>query len=57
MTICVRRFSCGARHAWYVDKKGEIDAGKKFFLERVGFEIREVDLYDEIYGPSTWDYY
>jgi hypothetical protein len=40
-----------------VDKKGEIDAGKKFFLERVGFEIREVDLYDEIYGPSTWDYY
>lgn len=43
------------RKGWYVCRRGhmDIDAGKRFFLERVGFEIIEVDDYKDIY-ETIW---
>lgn len=40
---------------WYVCRRGhmDIDAGKRFFLERVGFVIIEVDDYKDIY-ETIW---
>ena len=42
----------GRRHkGWYINRRSnnETDQGKKFFLERVGFEVIDVDDYAEIY--------
>lgn len=46
-----RKYSNRRHKSWYLQKKcdSENDSGKKFFLEKVGFEIIEVDDYDEIY--------
>lgn len=41
---------------WYLTKKNKniTNKGKKFFLERVGFEVIEVDSYDIIY-ENIWE--
>jgi len=41
---------------WYITKKSDDyrDVGKKFFLERVGIEVIEVETYDDIY-KNIWD--
>lgn len=40
---------------WYLNKRtyNEIDLGKRFFLERVGFEVIDVDDYKDIY-ENIW---
>ncbi|RQO30143.1 hypothetical protein DBR32_11190 [Taibaiella sp. KBW10] len=40
---------------WYINKRNnnEIDLGKRFFLERVGFEVIDVDDYKDIY-ENIW---
>lgn len=40
---------------WYIYKKSDnvYDQGKKFFLEHVGFEVIEVDKYEDIY-ENIW---
>ena len=47
-----KQFPDRKHKGWYISKK-EDNAGKKFFLERVGFEIIEVDDYSDIY-ENIW---
>ncbi|MNU14861.1 hypothetical protein D3C71_29810 [compost metagenome] len=50
-----RKYRDQKRKGWYVCTRGEmnIDAGKRFFLERVGFEIIEAADYKDIY-ETIW---
>lgn len=47
-----KQFPNRKHKGWYISKK-ENNAGKKFFLEKVGFEIIEVDDYSDIY-ENIW---
>ena len=44
-----RRFPERKRKGWYVGLKKEMTEGKKFFLERIGFELIQLDNYEDIY--------
>lgn len=44
-----RRFPDRKRKGWYVGLKDEMTEGKKFFLERIGFELIQLDNYEDIY--------
>lgn len=46
-----KRFPDRKLKGWYINKRSDsgTDAGKKFFLERVGFEVIEVDDFADIY--------
>lgn len=50
-----RRFPDRKHKGWYINTRSndEIDQGKKFFLERVGFEVIDVDDYADIY-ETIW---
>jgi hypothetical protein len=50
------RFQGKMHQGWYICKrdKNESKLGKKFFLERVGFKIIEVDDYKDIY-ENLWN--
>ena len=47
-----RKFPDRKQKGWYLTPKysNDIDLGKKFFLEKVGIEVLEVDCFDDIYG-------
>ena len=46
-----KKFPDRKHKGWYINKRSNngTDQGKKFFLERVGFEVIDVDDYAEIY--------
>lgn len=44
-----RRFPDRKRKGWYVGRKEDMPEGKKFFLERIGFELIQLDDYEDIY--------
>lgn len=44
-----RKYPDRKRKGWYVCLKNEITEGKKFFLERIGFEPILLDNYDDVY--------
>lgn len=44
-----RRFPDRKRKGWYVGLKTEMTEGKKFFLESIGFELIQLDNYEDIY--------
>lgn len=48
-----RKFPERKKQGWYITIKpstiNEVYKGKKFFLEKIGFEVIEVDNYDDIY--------
>ena len=46
-----KKFPDRKHKGWYINRRSnnETDQGKKFFLERVGFEVIDVDNYAEIY--------
>ncbi|WP_295939031.1 hypothetical protein [uncultured Alistipes sp.] len=46
-----KKFPARKHKGWYITTKNSCstDAGKKFFLEHVGFEVIEVDDYSDIY--------
>jgi hypothetical protein len=50
-----KRFPDRKCKGWYINKRNNngTDQGKKFFLERVGFEVIDVDDYAEIY-ENIW---
>jgi len=50
-----KKFSDRNHKGWYITKRNnnESDHGKKFFLERIGFEVIEVDNYQDIY-ENIW---
>lgn len=50
-----KRFPDRKQKGWYITKKSNnrTDVGKKFFLERVGFEVIEVEDYVDIY-ENIW---
>lgn len=50
-----KRFPERKHKGWYINKRSNngTDQGKKFFLERVGFEVIEVDDYPDIY-ENIW---
>ncbi len=43
---------------WFVEKRPQVETdkyiGKKFFMERVGLIVIEVDEYDDIY-KTPWE--
>lgn len=43
-----RGFRDRKRKGWYVGLKNEMTEGKKFFLERIGFELIQLDNYEYI---------
>lgn len=51
-----KRFPERVHKGWYITKRSdnETDIGKKFFLEFVGFEVIEVDNYEDIY-ENIWE--
>lgn len=50
-----KKFPDRKQKGWYIQKRTNngTEAGKKFFLERVGFEVIEVDDYSDIY-ENIW---
>ena len=50
-----RKYPERKHKGWYVCKKSgdeheiQTEKGKRFFLEKIGFEVIEVDSYDDIY--------
>lgn len=50
-----RRFPERKYNGWYIKTRNRrgTDTGKKFFLERVGFEVIEVDDYSDVY-EAIW---
>lgn len=53
-----RQFPLRTKNGWYVQKKRKVitenEKGKRFFLERIGFKIVEVDDYPDIY-EKPWN--
>ncbi|MAU15919.1 MAG: hypothetical protein CMH46_10325 [Muricauda sp.] len=51
-----KRFPSRKHKGWYINKRSNngTDSGKKFFLERVGFEVIDVDDYTDIY-QAIWE--
>ena len=44
-----RKFPDRKRKGWYVGIKDEMTEGKKFFLEKIGFELIQLANYEDIY--------
>lgn len=44
-----RRFPDRKRKGWYVGIQNDMTEGKKFFLEGIGFELIQLDNYEDIY--------
>jgi hypothetical protein len=44
-----KKFPNRNKKSWYIKTKDEKDEGKDFFLSTIGFEVIEVDSYDDIY--------
>jgi len=60
--LLIQRMKLYKRHfdrkplGWYLAKKGEDETadGKRFFLEKVGFEVIEVEEYSDIYEKAWY---
>ena len=44
-----RRFPERKKKGWFVCKKGECSEGKKLYLDYIGFELVQLDSYEDIY--------